>query len=176
MNTKLLAFIGIIAIAVIGVIYMKSSPATPKDAMMEKADSTITDTKAAMELKNTTPTDETMMKKDETAPTDAMQKSSSRYVTYSKDSFDAAKDKKRVYFFFAPWCPTCVPTDKDFQANIDQIPSDVIVFKTDYDSSTALKKQYAVTYQHTFVQVDATGKEVVKWNGGRIPELKANIK
>ena len=100
----------------------------------------------------------------------------SRYVPYSKAAFDATPDKKRVLFFHAPWCPTCRPADAAFQKNELQIPSDVMLFKTDYDSSTELKKQYAVTYQHTFVLVDSIGKEVKKWNGGDVQDLISNTK
>lgn len=107
---------------------------------------------------------------------DKMMKEESRYVVYSKAAFDAAKGKKRVYFFYAPWCPTCRPADAEFQKNVSQIPEDVVLFKTDYDSSTDLKKQYNVTYQHTYVLVDDTGREVKKWNGGSLRELIANTK
>lgn len=100
----------------------------------------------------------------------------SRYVSYSKEAFDRVSDKKRVLFFHAPWCPTCRPADAAFQKDAALIPQSVVLFKTDYDTSTELKKKYAVTYQHTFVQVDATGKEVTKWNGGQLSELIANIK
>lgn len=109
-------------------------------------------------------------------PGDEKIREESRYVVYSKTAFDAARVKKRVYFFHAPWCPTCRPADAAFQKNAAQIPDNVVLFKTDYDSSTDLKKQYAVTYQHTFVLVDDTGKEVKKWNGGGIDELVANTK
>lgn len=99
---------------------------------------------------------------------------SSRYVTYAKEVFEQAKDKKRVYYFHAPWCPTCRPADAEFQANNQNIPEDVMLFKTDYDSSGDLKKQYAITYQHTFVLVDENGIEVKKWNGGGMAELITN--
>lgn len=100
----------------------------------------------------------------------------SRYVTYSQAAFDAAAGKKRVLFFHAPWCPTCRPADAAFQKDSALIPESVVLFKTDYDTSTDLKKKYNVTYQHTFVQVDASGNAVTKWNGGQITELIANIK
>lgn len=109
-------------------------------------------------------------------PSDEKPREESRYVVYSKAAFDAARGSKRVYFFHAPWCPTCRPADAEFLNNADKIPKDVVLFKTDYDSSTDLKKQYDVTYQHTYVQVDDNGNEVTKWNGGGIDELVANIK
>jgi len=155
MNSKILGVLAVVLILAGGAYYVsntrQSSPA------MEKSDTMMPEPTVAM-----TPGDDAMMKKE------------SRYMTYSKAAFDAAKGKKRVYFFHAPWCPTCRPTDAAFQANMDSIPEDVVLFKTDYDSSTELKRQYGVTYQHTYVLVDDMGKEVKKWNGGGIDELIAN--
>jgi hypothetical protein len=42
-----------------------------------------------------------------------------------------------------------------------------------YDNSTALKQKYAVTYQHTFVQVDKDGNLIKKWSGS--PTLTALV-
>lgn len=99
-----------------------------------------------------------------------------RYVTYSSSVFEEAKDKKRVYFFHAVWCPTCKVVNEAFQNQEDKIPEDVVIFKTDYDRYTELKNRFAITYQHTFVQVDAQGNEIAKWNGGDIDRLIQNLK
>jgi len=161
MNKLFLYVVGILVIAVIGFAVVRGQQTAPADTMMEASGAD-----GMME-----PTGETMENDD-----GAMMQQESRYVVYSKAAFDAEKGKKRVYFFYAPWCPTCRPTDAAFQKNPESIPQDVMLFKTDYDSSTDLKKQYDVTYQHTFVQVDNTGREVTKWNGGGITELIANTK
>lgn len=97
-----------------------------------------------------------------------------RYVEYSKEAFDNAVNKKRVYFFHAKWCPTCKVANEEFIQNIDKIPNDIILFKTDYDTEKKLKTQYGITYQHTFVLVDNEGNEIKKWNGGGIAELISN--
>ena len=34
-----------------------------------------------------------------------------------------------------------------------------------------LKKKYEVTYQHTFVQVDAQGNMIKKWSGGALADI-----
>lgn len=102
--------------------------------------------------------------------------SDSRYIPYSKEAFDRASGKKRILFFHAPWCPTCRPADAEFEAKKDSIPMGAVLFKTDYDSSTELKKKYNVTYQHTFVQVDGTGYPLATWNGGGMDDLLSNIK
>ncbi len=98
-----------------------------------------------------------------------------RYIDYDKEAFNNAAGKKRVYFFHAKWCPTCKAANEEFIQNIDKIPEDVMLFKTDYDTEKELKTQYGITYQHTFVLVDNEGKEIRKWNGGGITELINNI-
>lgn len=84
--------------------------------------------------------------------------------------------KKRVLFFHASWCPTCKVANQEFTNNFNNIPIDIVVFKTDYDNESALKQKYGITYQHTFVYVDGDGDELAKWNGGAIVELIANTK
>lgn len=100
----------------------------------------------------------------------------SRYINYSKDAFDKSSDKKRVFFFHAVWCPTCKVANEEFMTSSGKIPQDFILFKTDYDSESELKKKYNITYQHTFVLVDDQGNEIKKWNGGGIEELIENTR
>lgn len=149
--------------------------AQEKAAMMQK-DATATEDNDAMMKK-----DETVMEKedDDTMMAD---KNSSRYIEYSKTALDQAASNRRVLYFYANWCPTCRPADADFTANSSKIPSDVTVIRVNYNDTDTdqeekdLAKKYAITYQHTFVQIDGQGKEVTKWNGGQINELLSNIK
>ena len=99
------------------------------------------------------------------------------YQDYSEVAFTAAGEegKRRVFFFHAPWCPTCRPANQDFLKNASKLPDDVVVFKTDYDTSTTLKNKYGVTYQHTYVQVDASGEKINIWNGGAVDEVIENL-
>ena len=60
------------------------------------------------------------------------------YVEYSPEAFEAARDKKRVYFFHAKWCPTCKAVNIVFSEKSNEIPEDVVVFKTDYDIQSKL--------------------------------------
>lgn len=96
------------------------------------------------------------------------------YLEYSPDNFAKAADKKRVIFFYAAWCPTCRPADAEFKQRIQEIPDDVVVLRANYDTESALKKQYGITYQHTFVLVDENGNAITKWNGGAVDELIKN--
>ncbi|HLL61234.1 MAG TPA: thioredoxin family protein [Candidatus Nitrosocosmicus sp.] len=118
----------------------------------------------------------TSEKTTENAMTSTEKSQDKRYMDYSQASFDTSKDKKRVYFFHASWCPTCKAANTEFMNQIDKIPQDVVLFKTDYDSEKELKKKYVITYQHTFVYVDSEGNEIKKWNGGGIDELVTNTK
>jgi hypothetical protein len=104
------------------------------------------------------------------------------YVEYSNQALEESADKRRVLFFYANWCPTCIPADQNFQTNLDRIPSDVTLIRVNYnddqtdEEENSLADKYGITYQHTFVQIDENGNEVTKWNGGQIDELLANLK
>lgn len=80
-----------------------------------------------------------------------------------------------VYFFKASWCPTCQALQLELDRDLGTLPAGTIIVTVDYDKETALKKKYAITYQHTLVQIDATGKELSKWQGGGVSEIKKNI-
>jgi len=105
-----------------------------------------------------------------------------RYADYSKVATDNAINNRRVFFFYASWCPTCKSADLDLKSNLRDLPADVVVLRVNYNDSETdqeekdLAKKYGITYQHTFVQIDDQGKEVTKWNGGKTEELIANIK
>jgi thioredoxin 1 len=107
---------------------------------------------------------------------------SKQYFPYTAEVLENAKPTRRVLFFYASWCPTCIPANADFEKNVSQLPSDVTVIRVNYnDGDTdadekALAAKYGVTYQHTYVQIDAEGNEITKWNGGSTKELLAKIK
>ncbi len=103
--------------------------------------------------------------------------SSGVYELYAADKIARASSGPVVLFFRASWCPTCQAADKDIRANAATIPSGVVILDVDYDNSADLKKKYGVTYQHTFVQVDASGNQIAKWSGSRtLSEVVKNIK
>ncbi|MDP2838304.1 MAG: thioredoxin family protein [Candidatus Moranbacteria bacterium] len=112
---------------------------------------------------------DTMVKKDETMMEKkletAMMVKGGQYVPYDASKIVFAKEGKVVLFFRASWCPSCRALDADIKANLSQIPQNVLILDVDYDKYTDLKKQYGVTYQHTLVQVDASGNMLAKWSG-----------
>lgn len=151
---------------------MKQEETAKDDSVMQKEEGTESEAQELKEQKDAedNPVDSSMMKAD------------SRYKPYSKAVLDGAAKGRRVLFFYASWCPTCRPADADFSENDDEIPNDVTLIRVNYNDpdtdaeEKALAKKYGVTYQHTYVQIDAAGKEITKWNGGKLEELTANIK
>jgi thioredoxin 1 len=85
------------------------------------------------------------------------------YATYAPEKLALANEGKVVLHFHADWCPICRTLEEEILANPAGIPSGVHLLKVDYDTATSLKRKYGVTYQHTFVQVDAQGNLIAKW-------------
>ncbi len=84
--------------------------------------------------------------------------------TYSNyDASLVGNTDDTVLFFHASWCPSCSAADKGITSGT--VPEGLTILKTDYDSSTDLRKKYGVVAQHTFVQIDADGNEIKKWVG-----------
>lgn len=107
----------------------------------------------------------------------APQEKAAKYVSYNEDTFSAdVEEQPALLFFHANWCPTCRSAESDIEKNIDDLPDGLTIYKADYDSERTLKKKYAVTTQHTFVQVDSSGNEVAKWIGGGVPLINQQLK
>lgn len=118
-----------------------------------------------------------MMQKEETGSMmekdgDAMMEKDGDAMTPVKGSFvpydsslvaKASPDNKTVLFFNASWCPKCQAAAASLRDA--GVPEGVTVLSVDYDSNAALRQKHGVTYQHTFVQVDASGNQIAKWSG-----------
>ncbi len=171
MKNPVIIFIGIVGIIVLGIgAFTLSQNSSQSDSKMQQEGSSIEPTNAMMRRNDSA---------NEGMQDDGM--STSQYVAYSKEVFDSASANRRVLFFYASWCPTCIPADTSFHQNVSKIPSDVIVIRVNYNDPETdqeekdLAKKYGITYQHTFVQLDNAGNEVTKWNGGQIDELLSKI-
>lgn len=90
-----------------------------------------------------------------------------RYVNYSSSTLATAQQSggQTVLYFHANWCPVCQALEPSIKRNVSDLPEGLTILKVDYDRETALKQQYGVTYQHTFVQVDANGNKLKLWSG-----------
>lgn len=104
-----------------------------------------------------------------------------KYVQYSESGYDEISNQKHVLFFYANWCPTCRPADTEFESRIDEIPESIVLVRVNYNdpdtdaAEKALANQHGVTYQHTFVYLDESGEEIVRWNGGRMDQLLSKV-
>ncbi len=88
----------------------------------------------------------------------------------------ASTDGVTLLFFHASWCPQC----RMIEANINEqgVPNGVTVLKVDYDSNQALRQQYGVTLQTTFVEIDKDGTQIEKfvaYNEPTFDSVKENL-
>jgi thiol-disulfide isomerase/thioredoxin len=153
----------------------KSSDAMKKDGeTMMKADGTkMTADEMAMMKKDEAMKIEKdkMMKEGDAMSKDAMLKKGEEsspqgtYTQYSVNALAQNTNGTNIIFFHAPWCPTCKAGETDINANLDKIPANFQILKTDFDTSTALKQKYGVTSQSTFVKVDKDGNKISMGNG-----------
>jgi thiol-disulfide isomerase/thioredoxin len=93
------------------------------------------------------------------------------YVSYSDTALADAEGTERVLFFHAEWCSVC----NYHEGQIEQsgVPEGITVIKADYDTEDALKEQYGVTVQSTFVWLNDDGSAKQSWpfaNGLRTPQ------
>lgn len=102
---------------------------------------------------------------------------SGSYQLYSPEKIALASKGPLVLFFRASWCPTCRGLDSDIKSHLESIPENLTILDVDYDMYGDLKKKYAVTYQHTLVQVNQNGEMLKKWSGSpTLYELLTHIK
>jgi Thioredoxin. len=161
MSQKILIAVVLLAALIYGYTYINQSAQAP-GALQEQQPVT--------SVQTTTDITESQLTQD------------TRYLAYSPEVFERVAPKRRILFFYAAWCPTCIPTNQDFNDNTSIIPEDVSVIRVNYNDDDTdeaerdLARRYGVTYQHTFVQIDERGEVVTRWNGGSTKQLLANIK
>jgi thiol-disulfide isomerase/thioredoxin len=87
-----------------------------------------------------------------------------------------AAEGRTVVFFFASWCPNCRATVAELNARWAEVDPDLTLVIADYDKERELKSKFGVTYQDTFVLLDAAGNGIKSWNAGGVDGLNANSK
>lgn len=96
------------------------------------------------------------------------------FTTLDKAQMQATEGPT-VLLFYATWCPSCKALKEELQARAMDLKG-INLLIVDYDNSDDLQKKYGVSYQHTFVQIDGRGMEVVKWNGGDVDQILETVK
>ncbi len=184
MNKGVLIVIGLVAVLGIGGIFVLNASKTASDTQTltsTSQPSTSTENGSDSKMAQTPNGDATSGDHEDNAMDtngDAMMKSGSagEYVKYSQENLTqaTANNGTAVLFFHATWCPFCRAAEQDITSRLDEIPAGLTILKTDYDKESTLKKKYGIVSQHTFVQVDAQGNEIQKWNGGDLDEILEN--
>ena len=155
MSRRLLGGIVVLGVVIAG-ISVYSSNGKNDTTVMEKQ-------KMEKEVAMTTP-----------SPSDGAMMKVGSYEPYTSAKVAMASATQDVVLFFrASWCPTCRAVDADINAHLKEIPETLSILDVNYDTASDLKKKYGVTYQHTFVQVDAQGNLIKKWSGS--PTLSALV-
>lgn len=96
--------------------------------------------------------------------------------TSNTDLKALAANGKTVVFFFATWCPNCILTLTELKEKWNEISPDITLVIADYDQETALKAEYGVTYQDSFVLLDKNAKSAKLWNAGGVVGLNENTR
>ena len=96
---------------------------------------------------------------------------SGSYTEWSEANFEAAADEQRWLYFHADWCSVCRVLNDDINANLSDIPDDVVIFKVDFDDNQDLRQKYGVTTQTVIVAVDAQGEKTQSYNAYSTPDL-----
>lgn len=189
--SKVLVLIIGLGIVIGGAWWWVNSQSSERDKKMMESESVMKPSEGKVMMENDSKMEEGEKMEQSTTETKegsamkpevVMMEKSDQYTTYSKENLEQAKSSRRVLFFYASWCPNCQPADAELSKKMSEIPSDVTVIRVNYNDPDTdqdekdLARQYGVTYQHTFVQIDSAGQVVTKWNGGALAELLKNIK
>jgi thioredoxin 1 len=75
------------------------------------------------------------------------------FKPYTPEAVKSAmtEGKTTLLFFHAPWCPVCKAQEPKVKAHLNGAHKNVVAFKVDYDSNTALRKELKVDKQSTLI-------------------------
>jgi len=88
-----------------------------------------------------------------------------RYTDFQSDLVGDEGYERTILFFSADheWCDQCQAFE---QAIINTgVPNGTQILKLNFETANELRKQYQVTIQTTFVEVDQSGQLVASWVG-----------
>ncbi len=177
-----IAAVLIVLLGGIGAYAFVMSPFSARTEMNPAQNETTPDLLDTNQMPEPTPqTTETSDTTNSAESAESPQNDTNQYIEFTPEALAASSDTKRVLFFYANWCPTCAQANTRFTNNPAGIPENTTVIRVNYnDTDTsaeekALADTYNITYQHTFVQIDASGEAVTRWNGGDIEELQENL-
>lgn len=105
----------------------------------------------------------------------------SSYVPFTQAAYDAARasGQPTILYFYATWCPICArqePIIVDLFGGSEISDWGIAAFRVNFNDpqtdadERAIAEQLGISYQHTFVLLDASGKVVAKVNGQQTKE------
>lgn len=112
---------------------------------------------------------------------------SSAYVPFTQAAYDAAKasGQPTMLYFYATWCPICArqePIIVDLFQGGEIADYGITALRVNFNdpdtdaAERALAEQFGISYQHTFVLLDANGAVKAKFTGHQTKEqLKAAL-
>jgi thiol-disulfide isomerase/thioredoxin len=87
-----------------------------------------------------------------------------QYKVYSEEALAQAQadGKETALFFHSKTCGSCAKLDTAITTDSNDLPENLVVFKTDWDDNADLAKKYTVAKYHTvaFMNEDGTTKNV----------------
>ena len=90
------------------------------------------------------------------------------YQEYSQDSIAVLPETSMIVLFFSSsGCQSCLQAEAALVRDIEQIPTNVHIFRVDYDSQLSIRRQWGVTSPHTFVEINTDGQFVQRWSSSR---------
>lgn len=96
------------------------------------------------------------------------------YYQYTVSDYQQLRGQEKpvLLYFYANWCPTCAAQEPIMvKAMNDGVSNGVVALRVNYndtdtdESEKALAQEFSITYQHTFVLLDAGGEVVDIING-----------
>lgn len=95
------------------------------------------------------------------------------YYAFTQTAYEQALSKKTptLLYFYANWCPYCLEQDPRLVQLFADASIGVIAFRVNFNDTETdanekvLAKKFNVTYQHTFIMLDQSGKEVARATG-----------
>lgn len=92
-----------------------------------------------------------------------------------KSDLDLNDGKAKLLFFYATWCPKCQANQKKLISWYKEGEYAISTYRLDYDREIALKEQFSISAQDTFILLDETGEEVDRFQFPSEEKLKGAL-
>ena len=107
------------------------------------------------------------------------QKLATNYYEFTQADYKRLREENRplLLYFYANWCPTCAAQEPVMVEAMNKgVSNGMIALRVNYNDTATdatekeLAREFAITYQHTFVSLDKDGKKLDLVNGQQSEE------